>query len=568
MLKYAIVKNHNFAYYFSSTYTKRFAERRIAVMVSTTTKPYRLPSRQTAAITPVLSRLGERLTAFWNSRYYFPAMLLAAAFPLLAGQTLLGVGIMVLAARAYLALCADLVAAVFPILLIFLLGTEFYDNIGGLFLEARWIAPLAACAVFFRCVRFRGQSFAKGACTKSLVAVSVATVLGGLGSLSAKDYFSPVALYYAIGLGPAMLLLYSLFQSVLRQKRTYDLGQRLAALFYAAGLFTVLIVAWVYIKNWQLFVETRSSIYFSYRNYCATMLLLALPMPCFFLRKNGRHLLGLGIMYGALLMTGSRTGLLFGSALAAASLCWAFRYSPWLQRNRQKFLWLLLPAAAVLAVFAKRMFLSRMTGGTLISPTDSRVTFFLQGMADFAASPVFGRGLGAMDNRNIFIGVPGSIVWYHNAVAQVLGSMGLVGAIAYLWQFAQRLSLLWKLRGTPYSVFLLVYLGMVAVSMTNPGLFCPFPNAFLMILLFAVAEQLAPQEAMATKKRLARSKPRLPAILPPARPAPAFTTVEAALTAYWYSMDLGPPGFLFDPQAFGNILERNARISGGLFFSV
>ena len=113
-----------------------------------------------------------------------------------------------------------------------------------------------------------------------------------------------------------MLLLYSLFQSVQRQKRTYDLGQRLAALFYAAGLFTVLIVAWVYIKNWQLFVETRSSIYFSYRNYCATMLLLALPMPCFFLRKNGRHLLGLGIMYGALLMTGSRTGLLFGSALA------------------------------------------------------------------------------------------------------------------------------------------------------------------------------------------------------------------------------------------------------------
>lgn len=525
---------------------------------------HRLPAGQTVAGARALSRLGEYLTAFWNSRYYFSALLLAAALPLLVGQALVGIGVMVCIACAYLVLCADLLASFFPILLIFLLGTEFYDNVGSLFAEARWIVPLAAAAIFLRCIRF-GGSFAKGKCTKSLVAVSIATVLGGLGSLPAKAYFSPVALYYAIGLGPAMLLFYSLLQGVLRQKRNYDLGQRLSSLFYAAGLFTALVVAWVYIKNWQLFVQTRSSVYFSYRNYCATMLLLALPMPCFFLKKNGWHLLGLGVLYGALLMTGSRTGLLFGSALAAASLFWAFQYSLWLQRNRKKFLWLLLPAAVLLAVFAKRMFLSRMTGGALISPTDSRVTFFLQGLSDFASAPLFGKGLGAMDNQGIFIGVPGSIVWYHNAVAQVLGSMGLVGAVAYLWQFGQRLSLLLRLRGTPYSVFLLVYLGMVAVSMTNPGLFCPFPNAFLMILLFTVAEQLVPQEATVTEKRLVSGKPHLPA-LPQQRPLPAFTTAEAALTAYWYSMDLGPPGLVFLSQAFEKSLEFRFRIAEGLFF--
>ena len=33
------------------------------------------------------------------------------------------------------------------------------------------------------------------------------------------------------------------------------------------------------------------------------------------------------------------------------------------------------------------------------------------------------------------------------------------------------------------------YAGMLLVSMTNPGLFCPLPNALLTVLCFAVLEK-------------------------------------------------------------------------------
>lgn len=73
-----------------------------------------------------------------------------------------------------------------------------------------------------------------------------------------------------------------------------------------------------------------------------------------------------------------------------------------------------------------------MVDGALISPDDSRYTFFIQGLLDFVKNPLFGCGLGSMHNAPIFLGVEGSIVWYHNLIAQILGSMGLVGA-GRLW---------------------------------------------------------------------------------------------------------------------------------------
>lgn len=92
----------------------------------------------------------------------------------------------------------------------------------------------------------------------------------------------------------------------------------------------------------------------------------------------------------------------------------------------------LVPAVALLIALVPRLFASRMVDGALISPDDSRYTFFIQGLLDFVKNPLFGCGLGSMHNAPIFLGVEGSIVWYHNLIAQILGSMGLVGA-GRLW---------------------------------------------------------------------------------------------------------------------------------------
>jgi hypothetical protein len=137
----------------------------------------------------------------------------------------------------------------------------------------------------------------------------------------------------------------------------------------------------------------------------------------------------------------------------------------------------------------KVLYNSRMESGHLIGTERNRWRMLAQSVIDFLRHPAFGMGLGNTTNRRIYAGVPGSMFFYHNAVAQIIGSMGLMGAAAYACLIRDRVNLLWQGRRDPFVAMLAIsYLGMLLVSMTNPGEFCPFPNASMMVMLFAMAE--------------------------------------------------------------------------------
>ena len=122
-----------------------------------------------------------------------------------------------------------------------------------------------------------------------------------------------------------------------------------------------------------------------------------------------------------------------------------------------------------------------------------------RGWKDFVHHPLFGIGLGNQQNIDLFSGVPGSMVFYHNAVVQVMGSMGLAGLAAYGLLLASRMRL--ALRGGEAGLVVgMFYAGMLLVSMTNPGLFCPLPNALLTVLCFAVLEKYTDDSAQPLAK--------------------------------------------------------------------
>ena len=133
---------------------------------------------------------------------------------------------------------------------------------------------------------------------------------------------------------------------------------------------------------------------------------------------------------------------------------------------------------------------SRMEDGHLFHQGDSvRVQLFLRGITDFLHNPVFGIGLISQRNSDLFTGVEGSMVFYHNSIAQIMGSMGLVGIAAYGVLMRDRIALL-RAGKTPFvRALALSYLGMLLISLTNPGEFCPFPNAALMVMVFTLAEE-------------------------------------------------------------------------------
>ena len=239
------------------------------------------------------------------------------------------------------------------------------------------------------------------------------------------------------------------------------------------------------------------------------MLLISLPAVSYFAARDRRHFLAVAFLYFMMLMTGSRSGLIFGTAMLLLCLAYVYYCNP--ERRavyRRVGLISLVPAVALLIALVPRLFASRMVDGALISPDDSRYTFFIQGLLDFVKNPLFGCGLGSMHNAPIFLGVEGSIVWYHNLIAQILGSMGLVGAVGYGWLFYDRVRLLWRKRSRTTLAFALAYFAMLLISMTNPGMFCPMPNALLMVAMFVVVERQPDTAAAPVKAGIASAPER------------------------------------------------------------
>ena len=426
----------------------------------------------------------------WNGRYYLPVLMLIAVAALLTDTNLECMFIYVLIACFFLIFSDDLMSIVAPVMFTLLESVKYYRDITVL-IDYMWyaIVPLAL-SLIFNLIYYR-RPFAKGRFTWPLIAVSAALILGGCGSISVEDYFKPVSLYYTLGLGPAMLILYLLARSRLANERKYDRTERLAEILYAAGLIVVITIIVFYAANFEKFLERRSVLFYKPRNYATSVLLMCMPMCCLMVKRSNLHLIGMGLMYAAMILSGSRSGLLFGTMLLV--ICAVYIYVK-NKDSRRLYRCIALILAVPVCFFAVKyvpeLYSSRLVNGNFISGDETRVAYIRLGTANFLSNPVFGIGIGNIKDIEVFKAiVPGCIVFYHNMVIQVISSMGILGIAAYGWHFIARAGLIWKNRRSEcFAAYGFSYLGILLMSLTNPGIFCPFPEAGLLLLIFALLE--------------------------------------------------------------------------------
>ena len=98
--------------------------------------------------------------------------------------------------------------------------------------------------------------------------------------------------------------------------------------------------------------------------------------------------------------------------------------------------------------------------------------------------PVFGGGMGMEIDDATFMGYP----WAHNYILQILGSLGIVGALAYGYQLVARIRLMFSRIDFFRGALSLCYLGIFSISMLQPGEFCPMPYELLAVCLFVFLE--------------------------------------------------------------------------------
>jgi len=393
--------------------------------------------------------------------------------------------LLILIIAAGLTLTDRLSLFVLPFLLLTLSLIFCYDSYNDFIIYAP-LAPAVLACIAVHLIRFPLKWKGRGISLYPMLAVAAATMLGGIGCIGAAEYFSPIAFFYVLALGPGMVLLYLLLKCRIRDEADEQLFLLDLCFFAVAATFVVLGYHW---RNYLELGMLPSLRVFSHQwsNNIATMLMLSFPALFWAGEKHPPcYLLGLAA-YGAVILSGSRGGLLMASVEVVLCILYAAFGDVLKKPRRARVLQLSLSVFAVLVLGV--LAFVRLVPADFISKYEVRRYLLERSIVDFLENPVTGVGLGSTRNLDLYPGKKGTLVWYHMFLPQIVGSMGLLGVLAWGWQLVTRARIALAVRCTPAFFIMLCYAGLLLMSQVNPGEFCPFPYAVSAVYMVALGER-------------------------------------------------------------------------------
>lgn len=395
-----------------------------------------------------------------------------------------------------LLVCDDILAILNPILMAAVFVTNCYDSYDT-FIKFVWaIIPAAVCLVFN--IVFYRKKLRVGSSLYGIIAVAAAILVGGIGKFSAGTYVNGMNAYYYFGLSLGMIAFYFFMKSRLSGRDTEKLAERFAVVMTFLGLISVVNILWYYS---EFFMQTEIESVVSYlstnyisRNNLSTYLMLAMPFPLYLSKKYPAMGALTALFYVAMLCTGSRGGIIMGTVEFVACLVY------WIVDGK-KYIVKALTALGVLALCALAFaplvieLIEWRSGGNAIFGENEARFKMLTTLLDRIKGEwswrefLLGEGLLSDANKPYYQPKQGAMYWYHMMIPQIVGSFGLVGVLAYGYQFLGRVKLIFTKR-TRWAMCLGVsYLGILLMSQVNPGEFCPLPFEALSVTLFILLEE-------------------------------------------------------------------------------
>lgn len=386
---------------------------------------------------------------------------------------------------AILVFCDDIIATLPTFMMVCIISIKCYDSF-NMFIKFWWILIPLIFSFVFHFVVYRNK-IQFGKLTIPYVIMSFVITLGGVGIISADDYFNGASLYHTFGLGFGMLLIYILLSTHLHTSRDYSLRMRVSYIMMVAGALCSFMVFFQYFMYRDIVLSEYRIIYMQWRNNVSTILMLVMPFSFYIsTRKYPYFFLGL-IEYAALLLSGSRGGAMFGTIELALCLI-VLIYTD--KKNRAKNLTIITMCTVVVCTFARNILEFFMpTVERFLAGDSVRSNLIERAFSDFKANVIFGRGLGYTGNSDVYEGKSMAINWYHSSPFQIIGSFGLVGIVGFVYQFIARCKL-FASKVTHFNLTLFIaFIGLTMMSTVNPGEFCPLPYGFLVTYYFVVCEK-------------------------------------------------------------------------------
>ncbi|MCL2446347.1 MAG: O-antigen ligase family protein [Oscillospiraceae bacterium] len=432
-----------------------------------------------------------------------------AALLVITRADIIGVAVFIPIFSAIAVLSNKLLATAAPFFLTTLLliqsqHTTAYERFRPLF----WVLALPILAMLLHLVIypprklifppfFRGgkpsQTVGGGRAFWPMLAVSIVIVLGGVGYISAEEYFALTSFAIMLALGFGMLIAYLWLRCAMEESDSDELPRYLTNVMLAIGLLGAFMVFHHY-AAWLLAVPGRSFrlLAFQWRNNVSTFLMMALPFAFYKALRQPAWLAAAAAMFAAMLLSGSRGGLVFG----AVTLLLCMIYLLVFDKRRRKIYLGALGVLLVAFVVSLRWLLpfftpviDRLLDTIRYSDDEIRVALYRRGVEDFLRRPIFGTGLGYMGNRDVHVSAPGALCWYHNSIIQIIGSFGAMGILAYGWLYFNRAKIFLQRRSPFHVTLLLSWISVELMSLVNPGVFVPIPYLLLVIIFMVVSEK-------------------------------------------------------------------------------
>lgn len=396
--------------------------------------------------------------------------------------------------------CEDILVTTLP----FLLTCEFLCKMYNSFSTFIKIWPIGIAlivALIFHFTVYR-KKIVVGKLFWGILAVSAATTIGGIFAKGAFINIDASGIFYIVGLGFGMLLMYVLLSSHIHTEKDYDIAEKFAYIMMLAGIFAVFIVLQHYMTLLSRVVRDPMSLindprffYVQWKNNISTFLMITMPFPFYLSFKKTHHSstfhrYWMGVLiFVALLLAQSRGGMLFGAiefVICVVTIIFIDKQS---RRKNLIAMFAMLLIGAVFLLSASDLIAVYMDKLNVDS-NEVRWLLYKDAWENFKHNPVFGVGLCYSGNQAAtWVPKTGAINWYQNSVLQVLASFGIVGAAAYAYQVFLRAKVLLRVHTKfNYTVFL-SYLGLGLMSLVNPGIFCPVPYLFILTEMFVIIEK-------------------------------------------------------------------------------
>ncbi len=427
------------------------------------------------------------LRAFLNSYLFYAFEFLLAVFFVYFRKEVYGVLLFVALISFILLVCDDIVPTTLPFLLVCTFATNCYNSFDTFIVYAKYAPIVLACALFHFIV-YR-KSYSIGYSFKGLFAVSIALCLGGFGGFTLMEYAK--GSFYVLGLGAGMMIAYALMKSEFAPKRSYDLKERFSVvmLIMAVLCVVIMIVGTYYRKKYGLMYM---GVYYWHKfssNNLATLLMFAMPFPLYLSKKNPLWAIFTPLILVAVMFSESRGGILFGVLEFMACIVY------WVYIGNRKIRGFVVVGMALIGAVVLFMHWDAVWGkiSSILQieslKEEMRYTMLLESIENFKKNPLWGTGL--LDDSIAYgtVNKKGTMTWYHMMIPQIIGSMGLIGVVAYSFQTFVRAKLIFTKKDAWSLCLGLSYLGVFLMSQVNPGEFCPIPFQLLAVLLFIFQEQ-------------------------------------------------------------------------------